>query len=363
MMDLGMRAYLVDDDKTNLMLVEQIARRVDPTLQTESFLDPQDFLDRCRALPPDMALIDFMMPGIDGHELLRLLRAMPAMKDVPIVMLTAVTERSVRQKALELGATDFVTKPIEASEVKARLANLLALRRNHLLLAEHALSLGEQVRLATRTIHEREEELIIRLARAAEYRDPETGAHITRMALYSRLIGEQLGWDEAQCDLIQRAAPMHDIGKMGIPDAILLKPGRLDPNEMSIMRQHPAIGHAILQGSESHLLQLGAEIALTHHEKFDGSGYPAGLSGERIPISGRIVAIADVFDALTSARPYKEAWEIGRARQFLADNEGLHFDPALLAAFFAVWPQVLAIHQEHADPIEDALTQSGRVPH
>jgi len=297
-----------------------------------------------------MVLVDYMMPGMDGHEVVRRLRALPAARDVPIVMLTAANERSVRQKALELGATDFIAKPIEPSEVKARLSNLLALRRGHLRLKDRNVWLADEVRRATKTIADREEELILRLSRAAEFRDPETGAHIVRMAHFSRLIAQQLGLAEEDCELIQRAAPMHDVGKLGIPDGILLKPGRLDSAEMEIMRRHSRIGHSILDGSESKLIKLGAEIALTHHEKVDGGGYPSGLAGEAIPLPGRIVAVADVFDALTSERPYKLAWAPEQARAFLLENSGTHFDPNCITAFMAVWPEALEIRQRFADP-------------
>ena len=254
---------------------------------------------------------------------------------------------------MELGATDFITKPIEPNETKARLTNLLKLRSSHLRQKDRNAWLADEVRQATKTIADREEELIVKLSRAAEFRDPETGAHITRMAHFSRLIAQKLGLDAEQCDLIMRAAPMHDIGKLGTPDDILLKPGRLDPDELAVMHQHSAIGHSILDGSASRLIVLAAEIARAHHEKFDGSGYPDGKSGEDIPLSARIVAVADVFDALTSERPYKKAWDIQRARDFLRENSGSHFDPRCVDAFFAVWDQVLEIRERFAD-IENA---------
>ncbi len=353
-----MRVCIIDDNDMNLLLLEQIVLKTGDNLEVETFLDPVEALARCKESMPDLVLVDYMMPGIDGHEVVRRLRAHPDAQDVPIVMVTAASERAVRQKALELGATDFIAKPLEPHEVKARLINLLALRRSHLHLRDRNLWLAEAVEEATKTIHDREEELIVRLSKAAEFRDPETGAHIVRIAHYSRLIAVTLGLAEEECDLIGRAAPMHDVGKLGIPDSILLKPGRLDAQEMEIMRQHSRIGHSILDGSASKLIRLGAEIALTHHEKFDGQGYPAGLVGEAIPLAGRIVAVADVFDALTSLRPYKPAWEMDKAREYIREGSAGHFDPQCVDAFMAAWDQVQRIHEQFVDPGEVSLCNS-----
>jgi len=344
-----MRVCIIDDNQTNLKLLECVVREVDCALQVDTFLDPRVALEYCAVSTPDLVLVDFMMPDIDGHQVLRELRSRPSTQDIPIVMITALGDRSIRQKALELGATDFLTKPIEPYEVKARLTNLLALRQSHVYLQDRNQWLADEVLLATRTIHEREEELIVRLSKAAEFRDPETGSHIVRMAHYSRIIAAGLGLNEEECGLIYRAAPMHDVGKLGIPDRILLKPGPLDPTEREIMQRHARIGHAILADSESALIRKGAEIALSHHERFDGSGYPNGLAGESIPLVGRVVAVADVFDALTSSRPYKEAWSVERARAYLEENRGTHFDPACLDVFLAAWDEVMRIHLRCAD--------------
>ncbi|SEH34165.1 HD domain-containing phosphohydrolase [Magnetospirillum fulvum] len=347
-----MLVHIVDDNDTNLMLFEQIVRRVDAEVTIACYPDPLTALVDCSRQMADLVLLDYMMPGIDGHEYVRRMRAMPGARDVPIVMITAAADRFVRQTALELGVTDFLTKPVDPSEMRVRVTNLLALRRNHLRLRDQNRWLAEEVRHATRAVLEREEELIVRLAKAAEFRDPETGSHIVRMAHYSRLIACGLGLPDDLCQLIFKAAPMHDVGKLGTPDMILLKPGRLDDAEMEVMRRHPVIGHAILSGSSSHLIQLGAEIAITHHEKYDGTGYPYGIAGENIPISGRIVAVADVFDALTSRRPYKPAWEMERARLYVSDNIGLHFDPRCVEVFLAAWPEILDIRSRFADPVE-----------
>jgi len=344
-----MRVYIIDDNETNLMLLKQIVLKTNNSLEIETFLYPGVALARCEESMPDLVLVDYMMPDIDGHEVVRRLRTQPAAQDMPIVMVTASDERSVRQKALDLGATDFIAKPIEPNEVKARLNNLLALRRSHLLLRDRNRWLADEIAIATKAINDREEELIVRLSRAAEFRDTETGAHILRMAQYSRLIAVQLGLDKEDCTLLGRAAPMHDIGKLGIPDSILLKPDRLTAEEMEVMRCHARIGHSILMGSESRLIRLGAEIALTHHEKYDGTGYPTGLAGEAIPLVGRIVAVADVFDALTSARPYKVAWDLEKARDYLEEGREKHFDPKCVDAFMAVWNEVLSVRTKFSD--------------
>jgi putative two-component system response regulator len=238
---------------------------------------------------------------------------------------------------------------VDKLELLARVRNLLALRESQRALSDRAAWLAAEVKKSTEEIRAREREMIIRLSKAAEHRDPETGQHLLRMANYSRLIAGELGLSPDEQDLILQAAPMHDIGKVATPDAILLKPGKLTEEEFFIMKQHASIGHAILDGSECGLISTAAILALTHHEKFDGSGYPNGLKGEDIPLYGRIVAVADVFDALTSPRPYKRAWTLEEACQFLKDNSSSHFDPKCVNAFFNVWDDVLDIHQRYQD--------------
>lgn len=344
-----MRIQIVDDNETNLMLFEQIALRVGDDVSVHCYADPVLGLDAARRDLPDLVVVDYMMPHMDGHQFLAEIRALPGGREVPILMITAAADRAVRQKALELGATDFLTKPVDPTEVRVRLFNLLALRRSQLRLHDRNRWLADEVRKATQVIGAREQELVVRLSKAAEFRDPETGAHILRMAHYSQLIARGLGLSDEMCDLILRAAPMHDVGKVGIPDGILLKPGRLDAEEFEIMKRHSLIGHAILAGSSSQLIALAADIALCHHEKVDGSGYPRGLAGEAIPLAGRIVAVADVFDALTSERPYKAPWDLIRARTFLLDGRGGHFDPACVDTFVAAWDEVLDIRSRFAD--------------
>ncbi len=348
-----MKIAIVDDNTVNLMLLKRMIEQ-HFGLQPVLFSDAWTGLAWCIANDPDLVLVDYMMPRLDGLGFVTSLRAVPACADIPLVMITANQDHKLRYEALDAGANDFLTKPVDQVEFKARVKNMLALRKSQVALRDRAAWLAEEVAKATADVRAREQETIFLLARAAEYRDPETGAHILRMAAYSALIAERFGFDKARVNLIYEAAPMHDIGKVGTPDRILLKPGRLDPDEMVIMREHAMNGYQILRKSSSHLLQCAATIALTHHEKFDGSGYPGALAGNAIPIEGRIVAIADVFDALTSARPYKSAWPIERALEFMLEGRGLHFDPELIDAFMQVLDQVLAIHTLHQDQPEEA---------
>lgn len=343
-----MRVVIIDDTPVNLALMQALVARVE-NCESRTFADPQEGLAHCMGTQPDLLIVDYMMPGLDGIELIRRFRAEPDNQDVPILMVTAAHEKEVRYQALEGGATDFLSKPIDKNEFIPRARNMLRLRQHALMLANRADELADAVRRATANIHERERETVTRLAKAAEFRDPETGSHIHRMAHFSAMIGRELGLDHATCDMLLAAAPMHDVGKLGTPDAILLKPGRLTPDEFEIMKRHASIGHEILKDSASPVLRMAAEIALTHHEKFDGSGYPGGLAGEGIPLIGRIVAVADVFDALTSARPYKRAWTLEDARGFLEQGRGAHFDPACVDVFLAQWDAVLAIRARFQD--------------
>ncbi|WP_434623873.1 HD domain-containing phosphohydrolase [Azospirillum sp. B2RO_4] len=345
-----MNILIVDDDRTNLFIMAAIVRRLDDA-EPVTMESPLDAVEWLRGNEPDLILLDQMMPDMDGMELLRHIRDDARLDTVPVVMVTANTAVDIRVRALDEGCNDFLTKPVVVPEVQARLRNLLALRQSRALLRDRAALLATEVERVTAALQRQGEELVTRLSRASEYRDPETGAHIERMALYSRLIAEAAGCGAAYAQELMKAAPMHDIGKIGIPDMILLKPGRLSPEEMTVMRQHSAIGHRILANSDIPLLRLAAEIALGHHEKFDGSGYPNGLAGTGIPLSGRIVAIADVFDALTSTRPYKRSWTLDEARAYMVQNRGLHFDPSLLDAFLSRWDEVCRIHHENADEL------------
>ena len=343
-----MKVCIVDDTPINLTLMQALVAKVEgcePVCFSESLAGLQFCIDE----DVDLVIVDYMMPAPDGLEFITQLRSAANRAGVPILMVTADHEKEVRYRALELGATDFLTKPVDRIEFLSRVRNMLAIRRSHVLLANRAETLAEEVRRATAEIVAREKEVIYRLSKAAEYRDPETGAHIVRMTQYSALIARHLGWNEDAVELILQAAPMHDVGKLGTPDHILLKPTQLTDAEFAIMKQHTVTGAAILRDSSSPMLQLAAEIALRHHEKFDGSGYPDRLAGEEIPLAARIVAVADVFDALTSSRPYKKAWEIDRAVAVLADGRGKHFDPACVDVFIEHLDEVLAIRDRFRD--------------
>lgn len=345
-----MNVLIVDDDPTNLKLFGFMLRAIPDVVPVEC-ADPAEGIAWCGENDPDLVLLDFMMPEMDGLEFLRKFRALPGKAAIPVIMATADTDDELRNEALQLSANDFLTKPVNKVELRARVTNLLTLRRYQRHLASRAEWLAEEVRNATTEILAREHEVIVRLSRAAEYRDPETGAHLLRMASYARLIAAGLGLSAAEQDLIRLAAPMHDVGKVGIPDHILLKAGRLTDEEMAIMRTHPAIGADILSNTTSPLLGAAASIALTHHEKYDGTGYPNGLKGNQIPLYGRIVAVADVFDALTSERPYKKAWDMDRARDFLEESAGVHFDPDCVAALLGQWEEVQVIHNRFQDEV------------
>jgi len=346
----GARVLIVDDRGTARSLLEGLARTLEPGVIVDSFADPQEALMYMQQITPDIIITDYRMPGMDGIEFTRRVRAERRLTDVPLIIVTVVEDRQIRYQALESGATDFLTRPIDPQECRARCLNLLALRRSQKAVADRAQWLEDQVMQATREVRTRERETLMKLAKAGEYRDQETGNHIIRMSKYARLIAEELKLTAMECDEIEAASPMHDIGKIGIPDHILLKPGKHTPEEQVIMRRHPVIGHEILVGSPSRYLQMGAIIALGHHEKFDGSGYPQGLAGESIPLAARIVAVADVFDALTSVRPYKVAWSFQQALDYVKAESGRHFDPACVRAFELRIDSVALIMRELGDP-------------
>jgi len=267
------------------------------------------------------------------------------------MMVTVHDDRKIRYAALDAGITDFLIKPIDARECLARCRNLITLRRQQLALEDRKRLLEGMVEDATREIREREKETLLRLARAGEFRDEETGNHLIRMSRYSRLIANTIGLSHEEAETVELAAPLHDIGKIGIPDGILLKPGRLDAGELKIMRGHPVIGHEILKGSASKYVRMGALIALGHHEKYDGSGYPNGLVGDHIPLCARVVAVADVYDALTAVRPYKKAWPVEEAFAYLRNQRGRHFDPNMVDAFLGVANDVARIQRELGDQV------------
>ena len=343
------RVVIVDDRSTARSLLEGLAKSLEPGIVVESFAEPQLALEHMQTSIPDLIITDYRMPGMDGIEFTRRIRAQKNLADVPLIIVTVVEDRQIRYQALENGATDFLTRPIDPQECRARCINLLALRRNQKIVSNHSQWLETQVLQATHEVRARERETLLKLAKAGEYRDEDTGNHIIRMAKYSRLIAEELNLSPHECEEIESAAPMHDIGKIGISDLILLKPGAHTPEESMIMRRHPEIGYEILSNSPSRYLQMGAIIALGHHEKFDGTGYPHGQAGSAIPLPARIVAVADVFDALTSVRPYKKAWSFQNALEYVQTNSGKHFDPDCVRAFEKRVDAVAQIMQELGD--------------
>ena len=343
---------ILDDQSTGRKILEEIIHTIDEKIKVFSCADPYEALDQVRLNTPDLILTDYRMPQMNGVEFIKKVRQTQGCADIPIVMITVVGELSVRYEALNAGATDFLTRPLDQYECRSRCRNLLTLRQQQSIIQNRAKWLEKQVEIATRQVLSRERETLLRLAKAGEYRDEDTGNHILRMAKYSRAIAEYLGLSKADCDEIEYASPMHDIGKIGIPDHILLKPGKLSPEEWALMQQHTIIGHGILANSESRFIQTGSVIALSHHEKFDGNGYPYGLSGEEIPLPARIVAVADVYDALRSTRPYKEAWSREDAIGYVTEQSGKHLDPACVDAFLKQLDHIYEIETSLRDAFD-----------
>jgi two-component system response regulator RpfG len=340
---------IVDDLFSSRLLIAEIVRQIDPKLNLELFDTPSRALEYARQNRVDMVLTDYKLPEFDGIELVKQIRGLGHCVDIPIIVITVVDDRQIRYNALEGGATDFLIKPLDEHETRARCANLLELRRHKIVLSDQARVLQYQVDRSVSEIHERELETLSKLAKAGEFRDKTTGNHLVRMAKYSGLIAQNLGLGGDMMHVIEVAAPMHDIGKIGIPDAVLMKEGPLSPAELEVMRTHPRIGYDILKGSPSKYLSMGSIIALGHHEKFDGTGYPNGLHGDDIPIVARVVAVADVFDALVSERPYKHAWPLNEGIEFLKSQRNKHFDPKCVDAFLGDRTRIEAIYTELAD--------------
>ena len=339
---------IVDDTALNLSLLVKIANQLEGC-EARGFTDPVAALEWVANNPVGLIVVDYMMPELNGLQFIARVRRLPATLDTPIVMITANEDKGICYEALETGASDFLAKPLDPLEFLARAKHMLALSAAQHALADRAAWLAAEVERATADIRSRERETLMYLAKVAEYRDGTTSSHIQRMARYAQLIAKGLGLDAAQQELLLDASPMHDIGKVAIPDRILLKAGQLEPDEFEVMKGHPTYGYELLRNSQSRVLQAGAEIAHSHHEKFDGSGYPQGLAGEAIPLSGRIVAVADVFDALTSERPYKNAWTAEVAADYLRAGSGAHFDPRCVDALLSQWPDVLRVKEQFSD--------------
>jgi len=340
------------NDKATLLIVDDIPDNIDVLRG----ILKQDFklkiaTDGERALKiaqgkskPDLILLDIMMPGIDGYEVCKQLKSNYKTSDIPVIFVTAKGEVKDESYGFDTGAVDYITKPVSPALVLRRV-------NTHLNLYDQKRLLDEQVKKQTRVIEDTRLQIIQRLGRAAEYKDNETGMHVMRMSHYSQTLALAAGMSEEEAELILNASPMHDIGKIGIPDNILLKPGKLDKDEWDIMQKHPQIGAEIIGEHDSIILNLAGEIALTHHEKYNGKGYPNGLKGEEIPLAARIVAIADVFDALTTERPYKKAWTNEKALALINEEAGEHFDPQLVETFMQVIPEILELKDKYAEHI------------
>lgn len=337
--DETMHALIIDDSKSVLLWISAALTEM-PNLLLDLCDTPEEALTLAAKRQYDLVIVDYLMPNLTGIDVTEALRKWPEYQAVPIVMITAEQDSEVRLKAILAGVNDFLNKPFDPIELRARVTNLISLRHTQLELAAYAHRLEEAVRDATAELASREREMIWRLARAIEMRDGGTGAHVARVAAISLLIAEGLSLTPNFCQMIYVAAPLHDIGKISIRDAVLNKPGKLTAEEMAEIREHVDYGVRLLENGTSDLIRVATAIIGGHHEKWDGSGYPRGLSGTDIPIEARVTAIADVFDALTSARPYKEAWPTQRAYDEVIRLSGSHFDPDCVRVFCERWPEI-----------------------
>ncbi len=340
--------FVIDDEPVNLKLLDKLLSKYGYTNLT-LIQDPREVVTLYQQKKPSLILLDINMPHLNGFEVMEALQALNDRLLPPIVILTAQRGKEYLMKALDGGARDYLTKPFDGYELQMRVRNLLDAHQAHRLLHDKKNILEEMVAQRTETLQRTQLQVIQRLGRAAEYKDEDTGNHILRMSHTSMMLAEALGWDEKQCQIMLNASSMHDIGKIGIPDAVLLKPGKLDSDEWELMKTHSVIGAELLKGDDSELMLMAHEIALTHHERWDGSGYPNGLSGTGIPLSGRITALADVFDALTSERPYKKAWSIEEAVKLIKENSGKHFDSELVDIFMQLLPKIIRIRDKFSD--------------
>ncbi len=354
------RILAVDDEPLNLRVLEGFLGSLGhQCVSVDSGQQALDTLDGSF----DLVLLDIMMPGMDGFETAHRIRQSPVFGETPIIMVTALSAKKDRLKAVEAGANDFIAKPIDKVELRVRMESLLRMKEARDALHSYQSELEEMVRIRTEALQLAVENLtslqdstklayletIHRLAIAAEYKDMETAQHIQRMGLYSGLLAEKAGLHKDEVKTILHSSPMHDVGKIGIPDSILLKPGKLDADEWVKMQEHTTIGARILESTDSELLMAGSIIALSHHEKWDGSGYPNGLTGEDIPLFGRISAIADVFDALSSKRPYKKAFPLEKTLAIMKEGRGSHFDPTLFDLFMDNLEEALRLSKDLVD--------------
>ena len=343
------KILIVDDQPANVTLIEKMLE-IDGYINVISTTDPCQVEVLYLEQNSDLVLLDLNMPVMDGYQVLARIREVDP-DYPPIIVLTAQSDRESRIKALDLGARDFLAKPFDRVELMTRIRNMLEVRVLTKAMKNQNVILEGMVKERTKELHDTRLEVIRRLGRAAEYRDDMTGYHIIRMSRYSQLLALAAGMPEAEAEMLLNASPMHDIGKIGIPDHVLMKPGKLDPDEWKIMQTHVDIGVEILSGSDFSLMDMASEIAQNHHEKWDGSGYPRALSGEDIPLVGRIVAVADVFDALTTERPYKKAWPVEESVAFLKEQSGKHFDPTLVEHFIEILPEILKVRDHYSEKI------------
>jgi len=340
------RILIVDDKSANVQLLEKMLAN-EGYRSVIGITDARDAVDLFVSYQPDLLLLDLNMPHVTGFQVMESLKSIVEGDYLPVLVLTAYRDMETRLEALQAGARDFIAKPFDTVEVLCRIRNLLEVVLSHKRIKNHNEILDQEVKAKTRELNETRLEIIRRLGMAAEFKDRETANHIIRMSKISQCLGEALELSVAETELLLHASPMHDVGKIGIPDHILLKTGRLDADEWEIMRKHPAIGYRMLDGHSSEIMQSAKTIALTHHEKWDGSGYPKGIQGKGIPLFGRICAVADVFDALASDRPYKAAWSNDKAIEEIRGQAGVHFDPEIVAVFLAITDRLIAIREMH----------------
>ena len=350
--DTKFKILVVDDEPKNVKIIEGFL--IPEGYEIISASDGKEAIKIVEEKRPDLILLDIMMPEMNGFETARILKSRKDTMLIPVVMITALKEVEDRVKALEAGADDFLTKPIDKTELRARIRSLIKvklyndyMKRYREILEEEVQRRTLQLRQALKEVKEASLETIFRLSQAAEYKDEETGAHILRMSRYTKLLAEQIGFNKSKIEELLYAAPLHDVGKIGIPDSILLKPGKLNKREWEIMKTHTTIGAKILRGSRSGYIKLAEVIAKTHHERWDGNGYPIGLKGEKIPIVGRISAIADVFDALISKRPYKEPFSVETAFEIIRRGRGSQFDPEITDLFLKLRDKIVDIKETY----------------
>jgi len=342
------RILIVDDNEANVVLLTKVLTSAGYENIT-SMTDSRLVRDAYEADHHDIILLDIRMPYLDGFEVMAQLQTLAEDDYLPVLVLTAQIDDETKTRALQEGAKDFLHKPFEKIEVLNRIRNMLEVRLLHKQARNHNVVLEQRVIERTIELASTRMDVIQRLGRAAEYRDNETGLHVIRMSRFCELLALEIGMEEAAATLLLNASPMHDVGKIGIPDNVLLKPGKLDSDEWEIMKTHSAIGAELLSGSGNPMMDLACEIAMTHHERWDGSGYPDGIAGEDIPISGRITALCDVFDALMSARPYKKVWSHQETLDLIKAESGKHFEPALVEAFLNIQDEIMAIRANLLD--------------